>query len=217
MGVDTRILIPRWVSGDDIGVFLALSAGAKKEITHYEKHDFFTIQAQTLGFRSCSTPKADGRSSEFPSMVEISFEDADQKHRLVYMHLYPENGDGFLLMPRANPLWIALGKRIVKAYGGKVQFCDYSDEYDVEVNDEDAVIKKEDFQDGNEGFQKRHAFLKSVNPLTPEELMEANAAAAYKYEEDDESSEVMAFAKLQRDLMGKEAFPTEKKKVRGKI
>lgn len=175
MGVSVKISLPAHVADDDICAMMAICAGGKAVKRDFSGTEGWSAEVEGITFKS------DGYG-RFPDMIQVEFPDAQKQQRSV--SYFPRGGDahGPLMIPPSNPFWIAIGHRLLAAYGGKMSYDDGADGFDLIKPHKNALVKKKDFLDGNEGFYNRQRALLGAYPITPKELMEANENAAYPYD-----------------------------------
>jgi hypothetical protein len=171
MGVDTLIRLPEDARLRDVGDVLGALAGlpvSKMELTG----DAWYVRVKGVSIRGYDT---------IPELAAISLHGAmvdGQEEHFVSWHWEPEEG-GRLLMPRATAFWIAIGRGLVRFFGGEIVYNDCTG------NEADFKCKKprkrNNPQDGDEwqGFQEEKF---EVKPITKKKLDQAEELAAYKTE-----------------------------------
>jgi hypothetical protein len=176
MSVDCIIKLPMDVRIRDVAEAVGLLAGLKAKEKPMESGD------RAWTFRWVEGVKVNPTS--VPTMAEIFIEapkgekqvDGNANH-FTYYHF--ENPDGRReIAPRSTAFWIAVGKRLVKFFGGKL---DYQDCDGGAFNYFAPKPRKSNSpEDGKpwEGFKRA---LYSIKPLTMAELKAAQKHAAYDW------------------------------------
>jgi len=171
MGVDCQICLPDNVRVNDVAGIIGIATGLKPEWSGRDDSKLVRV------------PGVEVRSTFSPAMVEIRLTgdliDGDKSH-FVYYHFEADNG-GRGLNPPSTAFWIAVAHRLVKFFGGKI---DYQDCDSVEMDYEHPAFAKQHNSPSKDDewstFQKR---LFEVEPITKDELVHYNQFAAYKLEE----------------------------------
>lgn len=181
MGANAHIYLPAWANPTEACEYAAICAGgAAASRQNFSQGDGYCASVEGICFDAENGSRG---GAAFPSYVNVSFSDAlgDMRSCLAFPQTWEEPGlGGIMLYPTSNPLWVALGLRMVKAYGGRLTYSDYSDQVDFEVTDEQALLSRADFaESNNEGFRKRQDLLLQALPLAPEEIEHANSLCAY--------------------------------------
>lgn len=171
MGVDTHIMLSPATRVRDVATVMSILCGHEPVRTSLSADGAWCATVPN-GFRVTTTT--------VPEMVRISGTSWGEE-RSVFYHFECEfpNGDPCrLLMPRATPLWIAVGVALVKFFGGRVDFCDCDERRDdvVVPVSPGSIIAPEGGQPWRD-FQER---LMHVQPLRYNEVMLYSGVAAYK-------------------------------------
>lgn len=214
MGANAHIYLPPWANPTEACEYAAVSAGgASASRQCFSEGDGYSACVEGIAFDAQNGSRG---GASFPSYVNVSFSDAqgDLRSCLVFPQAWEEPGlGGIMLYPTSNPLWVALGLRLVKAYGGRLTYSDYSDQVDFEVPDAQALLRRADFaESNNEGFQKRQDLLLQALPLAPEEIERANALCAYPLD----AEKLASFCAPYRALRQKIALETELPETRAR-
>lgn len=177
MGVDAVIYLPPYVDDDDVCEMMAICAGARAYRRDFgQGHSGWSAVVDGISYRA----EGHGR---FPTLVQVGFSDALGRERHAYYFPRHRATGGPMIRPRSTPFWIAIGRRLIQVFGGKLNYQDSDGEINEEVDPADAQLTAEDCDEGNnEGFYKRQNALMSARALTPEELISASKVAGYPYE-----------------------------------
>lgn len=109
--------------------------------------------------------------------IRINHRHAVYPYDIDIMYHFELTGGQRGLQPRSTPFWLALGKRLVDFFGGRVDFCDADDREADYVRDKPRTHN--DPKDGTpwERFQQE---LFTFAPLTREEIEACQEFAAYE-------------------------------------
>ncbi len=166
MGVDCKIIVPSYVSSENIANIIFISSNHQNPII--ENNKIKNLQGSI------------NKSTFSQDCFDITFSDLIQSNRYVLFHrelIFQNNKDfryGKGISPRSTGFWIAIGRRIVNTFGGEI--C-YSDSSDIHKTVE-GVFSKQDFLTTN-GIQKINEFICNLGLLTSSELLSAEQEAAY--------------------------------------
>lgn len=130
MGVDTKIYLPANVCVRDVADVIAILAGKKAE-----RRDFSTgnsgwstevdgVKVKNSSVETCLDIFIEGPFSEAAEAVR-----GGQESIHVLYHMEGSKNGERLLMPRSTPFWKAIGKGLVKFFGGRVDYSDHDDSY----------------------------------------------------------------------------------------
>lgn len=168
MGIDARIYFPPQVAVDYVAEAIAIAGGAK-----WEDRDIGGARNELV---VVNVPSLEVMSSRVVTLVDIRFfDEIRQVPRYVNYHFEFGTKGERGLMPRSRAYWLAVGKKVVDAFGGKLDYsdCDNSDiDYEVEVRWPD------EWQDGP-GYEQLQAILRSITPVTAEDIAAMAEFAAY--------------------------------------
>jgi hypothetical protein len=170
MGVDTRISLPSNVRVRDVAKVMAASLGCK--VTR-------RIIPRSSGiFAECEDVKIDSASMAELCNIELHNCTVGSESQWFLFHWELSGGKKGML-PRSTAINIAIGMRLIKFFGGSIDFqdCDSTQiDYiaDEKSNDENCPT------DGREwdNLQKR---ILAIEPITDTEIQECEKFAAYHH------------------------------------
>jgi hypothetical protein len=188
MGISTRINLPLHVSASGVLQVIGKCVGA-----------VFTVK--TFDLTSVKTPIPDMNkpsSKENQWFVDFSnknlkvnsegrldygtfeFEDmALNKYQWLF-HQETEHEDHKSINPGSSAMAVAVGVRLVKFFGGSVQFCDHTDKADYIVNAKKAVFPpKTNGQSSDDRWYQYQNALRGLPVLTIKELEAASKKSSY--------------------------------------
>lgn len=179
MSVDCRIFLPPAVRVNDVADVIGALVGLKPEKRKFSQSDGYSVHVG--GVNVVAT------SGSVPTMLNISLTapdgeklvDGEQSH-FVYYHfesLDPAGKPCRLLMPKSTAFRIAVGRGLIRFFGGSL---DYSDCDEAEVN-ESRKAKSVSFahaEDGDDWYALQDAKL-AVPAITREEIAACAKHAAY--------------------------------------
>jgi hypothetical protein len=174
MGVDIRILLPANVRVDDVAKVLAILDGVpakKRQLGNW------WLQPPCQGESYCADVDVDVAGAEkIPSCAHIDWTGASGKRLWLY-HFESDNG-WRLLMPRATAWNIAAGRRLIRFFGGKLDYndCD-STSWNEIVHAKSSTVNAPN--DGKPWHNLQDRLL-ALTPLTQEEIESADKVASYK-------------------------------------
>lgn len=166
MGVNCNCVVPYRARIKDVAEVIGILAGLRPEESPIAGSSSFFMRVPGV---SVETPV-----KEMPEMAHIVLKaqpgerliDGETEHFTSY-HFESDSGDGFLMLPRSTPFWIAVMRGVVKFFGG---YLFYDDCGDMEEPDFMA-LEKTDIHATNDAewdaFQRRKFNLK---PLTKGDL-----------------------------------------------
>lgn len=164
MGVDCRINLPADVRLSDVAEAIGILLGCKPE-----RHDF------DRGGWCCRVPGAETTPASVDTCAEIKIKPPKGEPRWFLYHFEVEY-DGRLIMPRATDVNIALGRRLVQFFGGRL---DYNDCDSTDWNEAyDRPRPRNNPSDGAE-WDSFQAEMMELKPLTPTEIKKAKGVASY--------------------------------------
>jgi hypothetical protein len=115
-----------------------------------------------------------------PSMVNLEIEgeliDGKSQHSVSFHFEYNSKGEKGI-SPESTPFWIALSKKLVDFYGGKI---DYKD---TDLSDLDYEVKSQRRYVTHETWQKNENAKFAIKPLTIMDLKEVENDAAFSVDE----------------------------------
>jgi len=172
MGVNSNIYLPNDVRVRDVADVIGILAGLKP----YKRH----FGGGSDGW-SCGVDGVEIKTTTSPEMVEIIIRgDLVDGETVHFVHYFFENGNYRFLYPKATPFWIAIGKRLCKFFGGKIDYAD------CDAGGINATWKKPRKsncpEDGRVWYNFEQAKL-DLKPITKKDIIEANKWAGYKIED----------------------------------
>jgi hypothetical protein len=201
MGVDCKISLPQEVRVGNVASVIGILLGNKVTLNHHIGHSHPYVSAEV---EDVSVTPASG----IPSCVYIKIENTDQGNRQFLYHMEWTRGTskdqehnvghGRGIMIGSTAENIAMGIRLVKFFGGEIDFNDCD-----EINCNIKRPKRKDITACNgkswDNFQKRIA---KVKPLTLEDIWDCEKFASYKTKSRDE---------LNLEYIGRKTLYKEKK------
>lgn len=169
MGQNTNIHLPADTRLDDACTVLGLLMG-------HERHLGESGNARWVEVAGVSATKF---RTHTPEMVTISLTmpNGDELHPSYFFEC--EDGDR-LFYPASTPLWCAVGDRLVKFFGGNVQYNDATEKYDLKVK----KPRKRNNPSRDAEWDKFQAELWAIEPLSYSEV-EAKRKVASCYDSDN--------------------------------
>ena len=164
MGVDVHILLPAAVRFSDVVTLVGVLAGVPfRRNAHFGWVEF--PESGPIGMPSSIAEMAN---------INVPFQG---KVRNTSFHFESDKGAEWRTMiPRSNGFWCAIGKRLVNFFGGKVQYQDYNDSWDLEVEPKPAQFLQ---HNSNDEFAAFHDAMALEKPLSEDEIAEGLANSAY--------------------------------------
>lgn len=193
MGVDTRVQIPPYVRFEDVAKLVAKYCGdpALQKQSHRETTVDFDKPAgpQNRWYHSYYDQV---KTTSVVSLLHFQYQAFGEIPKLMSFHFDTDNHEnrflGYkIITARANPLNVAICKKIVDHFGGYIQYADSSDDYDVRITDKKAVFKKEDWvdEDPDVVYYRLVNSIDQVQPMTIAQLDWGIANASYDIEEEE--------------------------------
>lgn len=200
MGVNTKIRLPLHVSTDRITQFVARVAGHPIGQDSFSDHTIHRVNGR---LETISTPRpfdpslpsskanswhvefvgpydqrphikaSEGNGLGFGSLI---FRDAVGHSHSWYIHAETENEDFRELSPGCHGLAVAVGRRLVKFFGGNIQYSDAREDrpFDLRVSNTQATFpKKLKSQSSDDRWYQFHNALFSEPVLSSQELKQA--------------------------------------------
>ena len=170
MGIDCKIYLPANVAIDNVANVIGILAGAKSK-KHYFQDDIKGgwstevegVKITTSGIPTCAYIEIQGLSEASRKCRENNF-----IH--VLYHFETPTGER-LLMPSSNNFWIAISKKLVDFFGGRVDFND-CDSVEINYKVEPKEDKFNNPQDGDEWYNLQNRLLE-LKPLTDDDFQSA--------------------------------------------
>lgn len=130
MGVDCKIMLPHNVALRDVADVIGILSGVPKEK--------LTLNSRSHpGARYVAIPNVvlESCGDHLPQCANIIVEESklsdaarrargDNGNPFVIYHFEPSGFDGRLLLPRSTAYWIAVGRGLVRFFGGKLVYSD---------------------------------------------------------------------------------------------
>jgi hypothetical protein len=184
MGVNSNIYLPGDVRVRDVGKVIGVLAGFKKrkiKLRHLSNDNSWYVDVEDVQIIT---------HENVPSMCTIRLKgdimiDGEDCHHTTY-HFESDRGTDRFLYPIASPFWIAIGKRLCKFFGGKI---DYADCDKGGINATWKSPRKNNSPDDGRPWQKFQEEIFNLEPITMKELKWANKWAAYKLDDIDSLQE----------------------------
>jgi hypothetical protein len=170
MGVDTRISLPSNVRVRDVAKVMAASLGCKVTRFAIPRSDGIFTECKDILIQSSSTA----------GLCDIEFHNCTVGPESQWFLFHWEfTGGRKGMLPRSTAINIAIGMRLVKFFGGSIDFQD-CDSIQIDYiageksNDENCPT------DGREwdNLQKR---ILAIEPITDTEIQECEKFAAYRH------------------------------------
>lgn len=170
MGVNCNISLPANVRVDDVASVMGAAAGCEVRKMLLNGTDSWAVRVLGVDVRGSDT---------CPGMAVITIHnptlDSESKH-WCYYH-FEHRGGRRLLSPKSTAFWIAVGRRLVEFFGGRIDYRNCADVGFLEIPDKpDGLNHAEDGAEWD-ALQMRIA---AVKPITKAEWRSLDAVAAYK-------------------------------------
>ena len=184
MGVDTKVLLSGDVQIREVGKVLAILAGLPKNRRVLDERSNPGAWYVDITDISKTTPRLTYHSVDgVPSMVEIILKgkmvDGEESHIVSY-HFEPSDGKrehGMrLLYPRSTPFWCAIGKELVKFFGG---WIDYNDCDLTEVDFRARYPKLRNCPSEGKPWQAFQQKMWNLQPITVKDMQAVRKLTGY--------------------------------------
>lgn len=194
MGIDTRIYLNTHAKPKDIISVILKSLGHEFDY----RSNKLKIQIDPNHLSSKSNPwKLVVNNSDYniklsdPEYFELNFEDPCKQKYQTLLFLNIEDDPNLynnekLLSPRANEIWLSIGKKLVDFFGGKMMYADCNSDTDPNnwyINKKGLFPKKTKSQDGDERWYQFQNCLNKVKRITKLELEDMKKHSAYPNDE----------------------------------
>ena len=169
MGIDTRIILPDNVRVKDVANIIGICAGKKplKQFWSYGKGWAATVPDVKIKVTSDASWGMVGIHVNGPFPKHILEYRLNQSAIYVAYHFESDTG-GRVLQPPMTFFWLAVGRRLVQFYGGKL---DYNDCDDIEVDFSIRPKSREQNAPNSDlGWYKFQQRILDMQALTIEEL-----------------------------------------------
>jgi hypothetical protein len=168
MGVDTIIRLPENVEINHVADVIGILAGLKAEKKNFQRSEGWYVEVDGVNIL--------GRPS-IPDGPEITFKSPldGENHSVSYW--YEDSEGGRMLSPHSTAFWIAIGRGLVKFFGGTLV---YKDTGNMKPNfrgrpKSDALNRPQD----GKPWQNLQQRLLDLKPLTQKDLKAESKHAAY--------------------------------------
>jgi hypothetical protein len=165
MGVNCDITLPGNVRVSDVAKVIGRLSGCEAKKTRFSQGGGWYTEVKTVNVKP----------STMPECCHIYWQHNEDDRAVLY-HFEWESSGNRGLSPNATAWWIAAAKRLVDFFGGSVDFND-CDSIDVDYEKEPNPLNGA--SDNEEWYQLQQAIF-DVQPLTDEEIQDAERYAAYK-------------------------------------
>ena len=170
MGVNCMIYLPSDVRLHDLTKAMGVAAGFEKSKRPCGKSFYVEVKGVKTSVMDV-----------LPMCPNIIFEgmtiDGESGH---YVMFHGEcsygHGQWKLLMPRSTPFWIAMGKKLIETFGGKMD-CNDCDEK--KINFSLPKPRKYNDPEDDEPWEKLQQAIWDITPITQKDLIAARKYAAY--------------------------------------
>lgn len=227
MSIDTRIYLQAHATPKKVFEVLQKCTGEEFEYRSFDNKHFDSSKPSDYNNQWHLKAKANQNNIEVElDYVSFSFVDPVGNNYNCLYHLYVEDDDNSfnnekVLSPKSHPVWIALGRRLVDFFGGKLIYADCGDHEDPEnwyVNKKPKFGAKEQGQSGDDRWYQYHNALNTENLLTSKEILDVVPLSAYPTEERGTSlieylSKYENALELNKQLKRKTTTKKEKKKI----
>ena len=166
MGSDCHVYLPPATRINDVAEVMGILAGNKPRKEPLGDPE---------GSWAVRVPTIKAENSSVCGCAEITFWDSNKEQRWAFYHFEPSKTGERLLSVRSTGFWIAIGKRLVDFFGGRMTYndCgmtedDYQQPHRTDIHESDG----EPWQ----AFQQR---IFDVKPLTKKEIKDAAKLSAY--------------------------------------
>ena len=174
MGVNALIKFSYDTEIDDVADVIGILAGLKPHKMEIGNGKAWAVRVDGA--------KAKGHV-DIPQMADIVVTapkgtrliDGEQGHYCTW-HWRGDNCKGWLLYPTSNAFWIAIGRRLVKFFGGSICYSDC----DGKVNYRAKRPRRRNNPSNGKEWQRFEQAMFDVKPLTKDEINQARQFAAYK-------------------------------------
>jgi hypothetical protein len=163
MGTDCKITFPGDVRADDAAKVIGILLGCEKHWTESGNARWVDVDNAKVGHTS------------MPKCAEITAEGPMGTVRALWHFEFGEGASRGML-PTSRPTWIAIARRMVEFFGGKV---DYQDTDAVEVNYSAKKPRKVNNPSDDKAWDDFHNELWQLKPLTKAEIEKCRKLAGY--------------------------------------
>ena len=174
MGVNSHIYLDPTARLSDVTLVIGILAGLKAEKRFYDG------KYATTGPYGARVEGVKAEACSFPELAAITIENGiGGTGRHCYWHWESEPNiaipNAHMLSPKANPFWIAVGKRLVDFFGGIMVYSDCDGNIDHAAN----RPRDTNFVQTGKAWADFQDEMLALQPVTLEEYHEANKLSAY--------------------------------------
>ena len=227
MGVDTKIYLENHANVEKVYDVIARTLGA--ELKKYSSKGLSNLDVDEPSWNgndwnvSVIHDSRNGFKYVRPTYFDLTLYDVcgQHYHTLFFYDVddneYAQNGER-LLNPNASGVWLAIGKKLVDFFGGKMLISDadsWEDPNNWYVKEEGTYSKKINHCD-----DRWYAYVNALDktlPLSKEDLLEFKDKCAYWNEREDtllaQLPKITSYNKLSKELNDKEKTQPKKMKV----
>ena len=186
MGVDCNIYLNAGnATAENVARVIAILAGNETTVKPLLGTCHWSTEVSGYKFKG---------SEHTPTIADLSFDhhvgehtgydgpDANVQHS-VFIHLESGVRNRKCMMPRATAFWLAMGRRLVRFFGGELFYQDCEKSWG-DVPDYKSRARFSQIGEDDETFQKIQNAMMRLKPITRKEMAEMEEFAAYKYEGD---------------------------------
>lgn len=224
MGVDSKIYLKNHASVEKVYDVMAVILGAEKTFKGEDDVDFKEESSPTNTWRiKVNHSNGDQLEYKAPTYFDIRVNDncGNTFSSLFFYDLdddkYAQNGEK-ALNPRASATWIAIGKKLVEFFGGKLMYADCEDGNDPKnwlINEKGLYSPEINHCDDR--WYNYHNALSKIKPLTAEDILENKDVCAYWGEREEilitKLPRIEQFNELTKELKNENKSSTRKMKV----
>lgn len=176
MGIDSRIYLPPTVRIDDVADVIGALAGLTPEKSFFGSSEGWATHVP--GVRAKATHTASMATIYVDAGNEGTLIDGDRRHYVCYFFesLDQDYKPCRYLLPRSTAFWIAIGRGLIRFFGGSLSYSDVDD-----TINETLPAKPTSFvhAEGGEAWYALQQAKLDVKPITLEELAHCATIAAY--------------------------------------
>ena len=214
MGVDCKAYLNPIAPIEDVLKVCGILHGVEKKIRTIEPQNrtekAFDVVDLFPGLRirpgSLSKTDKDGFMNNFDGFLTIEINSMTHLNHRFSLHMHSNPLGQTLYYAKSNPKNVALGKKLVEIFGGKLIAQDSSDKVQLTVKKgifRQFIPDDDTDSDANEKYHAKEIFFKELNPLSPDEILSARKIAGYELEEKDFSEMIMHYQSYQALIMAK--------------
>lgn len=228
MGVDCKAYLNPIAPIDDVLKVCGILHGVEKKIRTIEPQDRkdkpFDVVDLAPGLRvrpgSLNKTDKDGFMDNFDGFLTIEINSMTNLNHRFSLHMFSNPLGQTLYYAKSNPKNVALGKKLVEIFGGKLIAQDSDGKVQLTVKKgifRQFIPDDEQDSDVNEKYHAKEKFFKELNSLSPDEVISARKISGYELEEKDFSEMIMHYHSYQSLIMAKhldEILPDKQDKIK---